>query len=78
LNENAAQNLQVFPNPSEGLITLKNAGIGSEFFIHDFKGQLVKTGIVNSENQIISLELVASGVYTIQVDEKRVKLVVKK
>jgi PKD repeat protein len=78
LNENAAQNLQVFPNPTEGIVTLKNAFIGSEFFIYDFKGQLVKTGIVNSENQIISLELVASGVYTIQVDEKRVKLVVKK
>ncbi len=78
LNENGASNLQVFPNPTEGIVTLKNAFIGSEFFIYDFKGQLVKTGIVNSENQIISLELVASGVYTIQVDEKRVKLVVKK
>ena len=78
LNENGASNLQIFPNPTEGIVTLKNAFIGSEFFIYDFKGQLVKTGIVNSENQIISLELVASGVYTIQVDEKRVKLVVKK
>jgi len=78
LNENGVSNLQVFPNPTEGIVTLKNAFIGSEFFIYDFKGQLVKTGIVNSENQIISLELVASGVYTIQVDEKRVKLVVKK
>lgn len=78
LNESAIQNLQVFPNPSEGLITLKNAGIGSEFLIHDFKGQLVKTGFITSENQEISLEKVASGIYTIQVDEKRVKLVVKK
>jgi PKD repeat protein len=78
LIENGISNLQVFPNPTEGIVTLKNAFIGSEFFIYDFKGQLVKTGIVNSENQIISLELVASGVYTIQVDEKRVKLVVKK
>lgn len=78
LNENAVQNLQVFPNPSEGLITLKNAGIGSEFLIHDFKGQLVKSGFITSENQEISLEKVASGVYTIQVDEKRVKLVLKK
>ena len=78
LNENAVQNLQVFPNPSEGLITLKNADIGSEYFIHDFKGQLVKTGFITSENQEISLEKVASGVYTIQVDEKRVKLIVKK
>ena len=78
LNENGVSNLQVFPNPTEGIVTLKNAFIGSEFFIYDFKGQLVKKGIVNSENQIISLELVASGVYTIQVDEKRVKLVVKK
>jgi hypothetical protein len=59
-------------------VTLKDAIVGSEFFIYDFKGQLVKKGNVNSENQIISLELVASGVYTIQVDEKRVKLVVKK
>ena len=78
LIENGISNLQVFPNPTEGIVTLKNAFIGSEFYIYDFKGQLVKTGIVNSENQIISLELVASGVYTIQVDEKRVKLVVKK
>lgn len=78
LNENAAQNLQVFPNPSEGIITLKNATIGSEFFIFDFKGQLVKTGLVSSENQEISLEKVASGVYTIQVEAKRVKLVLKK
>ena len=78
LNENGASNLQVFPNPSEGLITLKNANIGSEFFIYDFKGQLVKKGFITSENQEISLEKVASGVYTIQVDEKRVKLVLKK
>jgi PKD repeat protein len=78
LNENGVSNLQVFPNPTQGIVTLKNAIIGSEFFIYDFKGQLVKKGNVNSENQTISLELVASGVYTIQVDEKRVKLVVKK
>jgi hypothetical protein len=78
LNENGFSNLQVFPNPTQGIVTLKNAIIGSEFFIHDFKGQLVKTGLIISENQEISLEKLASGVYTIQVDEKRVKLVVKK
>ncbi|NBX79148.1 MAG: PKD domain-containing protein, partial [Flavobacteriales bacterium] len=49
LNENSAQNLQVFPNPTEGIVTLKNALVDSEFLIFDFKGQLVKTGKVNSE-----------------------------
>lgn len=78
LNENSAQNLQVFPNPTEGIVTLKNAPVDSEFLIFDFKGQLVKTGKVNSENQVVSLENIASGVYTIQINEMRVKLVVKK
>ena len=78
LNENSAQNLQVFPNPTEGIVTLKNALVDSEFLIFDFKGQLVKTGKVNSENQVVSLENIASGVYTIQINEMRVKLVVKK
>jgi PKD repeat protein len=78
LNDNSAQNLQVFPNPTEGIVTLKNATVDSEFLIFDFKGQLVKTGKVNSENQVVSLENIASGVYTIQINEMRVKLVVKK
>jgi PKD repeat protein len=78
LNDNSAQNLQVFPNPTEGIVTLKNATVDSEFLIFDFKRQLVKTGKVNSENQVVSLENIASGVYTIQINEMRVKLVVKK
>ena len=78
LNDNSAQNLQVFPNPTEGIVTLKNAPVDSEFLIFDFKGQLVKTGRVISENQVVSLENIASGVYTIQINEMRVKLVVKK
>jgi PKD repeat protein len=78
LNENNTNNISVYPNPTEGTISLKNAPISSEFFIHDYKGQLVKTGKIVVENQEINLESVSSGVYTIQIDEKRLKLVVKK
>jgi len=78
LNENGTSTLQIFPNPSEGIVTLKNAIVGSEFLIFDIKGQLIKTGKITAENQVISLESVASGIYTIQINENRVKLIVKK
>ena len=78
LDENGTSTLQIFPNPTEGIVTLKNAIVGSEFLIYDIKGQLIKTGKITSENQSISLESVASGIYTIQINEKRVKLIVKK
>jgi len=70
--------LQVYPNPTEGIITLKNAPNSSDYFIHDYKGQLIKTGKVVAENKQISLESVAAGIYTIQINEMRVKFVVKK
>jgi len=75
LNENDAENLHVYPNPSDGIVMLKNAKIDTDYFIYDFKGQLVQKGKVNSENQEIKLQHVAAGIYTIQVDEKRVRLI---
>jgi len=78
INENNPQSLNVFPNPSEGIFTLKNAPLNNDYFIYDFKGQLIKTGRVTTDNQVISMLSVASGVYTIQINELRVRLVVKK
>ena len=62
--ENEAAALSVFPNPSSGLIQIKNSGTNQNIkaMIYDISGKLVYSGMVNGNT--LDLSSFENGIYT--------------
>lgn len=72
LKENAAQKLQVnvYPNPSTGLITIKAETVkGFSVVVHDLTGKAVFYG--NDSEETINLTHLNNGLYFIKVEDKQ-------
>ncbi len=65
----AGEGISVFPNPSNGLITLSTNDIeaGSMIMVTNLSGQVVYQGTLNSSNQQIDLTNLSDGLYSITV-----------
>ncbi|MBK9631998.1 MAG: T9SS type A sorting domain-containing protein [Saprospiraceae bacterium] len=75
-------NFKIYPNPSNGLLTVSNLPIGSTLKVLDITGKLLYSLKTNSENEIIDTEIFMNGVYSIRLENKgnlhNKKLVVSK
>ena len=60
--ENAASEIIVYPNPSDGLLYIQNAD-GQEFVLVDKNGRMLQTGTIESGQ--IDLRPIATGIYTL-------------
>ena len=62
----------VYPNPASTFLTIKTdaALISSHYKIIDFTGREVLNGIIQSTHTVVDIDQLATGNYTIQVDEK--------
>ena len=62
--------LIVFPNPAKENICIKSVGslLGKKYSIFDQVGRLVATGLLISDNMIIPINNLSSGVYLIKID----------
>jgi hypothetical protein len=84
IGEQAFPELQVFPNPSTGLLTIDAGTIAiTDVLVYDHAGRLVRVLEGHSETtMIVDLSGVADGVYTLQVmsadASRRIPVVVKK
>lgn len=67
------ENIQVYPNPSNGYFYIYAPTGGKEFTITDTFGRLVREGTVQN-NQPVSTKSLRSGIYFVNVLEKRKKL----
>lgn len=59
--------LSIFPNPSEGMITVtNNSGKVQQLMIYNTLGQLVKEATMTSDSYIIDLTQLHSGIYFVR------------
>lgn len=65
--------LEIYPNPTEGLIHLSNNFNGKDFILLNSKGLEVKIGVVNDDQ--IDISLISSGIYFLKIDERFVKII---
>jgi len=66
--------IKIFPNPSAGQITIKDAQEGSTFEVIDMLGKVTYKGMVNSASQIVDLSILPDGVYFYAVRQKNGQL----
>jgi surface protein len=64
--------LMVYPNPSSGIIKIRNASTNSIIRVHSLDGKVVFRGRAN--NGELNLTSLSKGIYIADVDNKRVKL----
>ncbi len=62
-NMSSVHDVKVFPNPSSGLITVKDAPVGSTVEITDMVGKMVYRTKINGANQTLDLSANPDGVY---------------
>ena len=74
LDENGNEELVVYPNPTDGLITVKALGAGSsqKYRIANILGQTLMSGVVN--DRILDVSALPSGIYFLSMNGQTVKL----
>ncbi|MDX1462145.1 MAG: T9SS type A sorting domain-containing protein, partial [Marinirhabdus sp.] len=63
----ATTSLQVYPNPTDGIITIKGA-VTDQIKVHDVTGSLLKIQHTTSEITVIDLSDASAGVYFVSVE----------
>ncbi len=71
--------MAIYPNPASQwiMVSLTENQHSSELFIYDLNGKKVKSSVITGSNQMIDVSTLANGVYFIEVNNVRVKLVVE-
>ncbi|MDP5169290.1 MAG: M4 family metallopeptidase, partial [Bacteroidia bacterium] len=65
--EDLEQELSVYPNPAQGLLSVETSSVASSITIFSIDGKLVKSIAVNSSSNQIDVSGLASGLYLLQV-----------
>ena len=78
LEQQQSIELQVFPNPAQGLVTMhsSSAGIGNTYRILDCYGRNVAEGKLQTAETTFSIQALANGVYHLQLGANTVSFVV--
>lgn len=63
--------LEVYPNPSSGMVTVKNASEGASFEVLDMLGKVAYKAPVSAASQKVNLSGLPDGVYFYVVKDKR-------
>lgn len=71
----ASEGFSMYPNPSDGMITI--VGGCGEYRITNVMGQILRTGLINSDLQQIDISRLPAGMYFVTVGEVTRKLVVR-
>jgi hypothetical protein len=74
INHNSA--IQIFPNPTTGLLNVESKTQNAELKIYNTFGSLIHQQILKSSNQQIDLSAQPKGVYFLEVGEEKRKIVV--
>ena len=82
IDENAANDILVYPNPAHDFITLvetfPETSHISDFQIINILGVTVQSGPITSESMQIDISNLPAGLYLLKIDDKSVKIVVKR
>lgn len=69
--------IQVFPNPTTGMFTLRTASRQATFSIHDPIGTVVRRGVTQAQEAILDMSALPVGVYVVRAEDRCVKVVVQ-
>jgi len=69
-NINLKDNLKIFPNPSNGVFTIKTTLTNSSYKVHNLIGQTIKTGFINNGTNSIDIRNSIDGIYFITIESK--------
>jgi len=67
INELEANEIQVFPNPSKGIIQANQLPLGGKIVVADASGRILKSFVVHAQNASYSLEDLSAGSYFMHV-----------
>jgi len=70
LNSFMDENLKIFPNPSNGVFTIKTTLTNSSYKIHNLIGQTIKSGFINNGTNSIDIRNSIDGIYFITIESK--------
>ncbi len=81
LDGTSANNVSLFPNPSDGIVTISSSYPGSTIELYDGQGKMVYREIIAGNQGVLHLENLAEGIYTYKLlhesDVKIGKVVIK-
>jgi uncharacterized delta-60 repeat protein len=67
VNEHFINNISIFPNPAQDVITISELPLGAELSILDITGKVMFNTIVNSNQLIINTDEFSNGIYLVNV-----------
>lgn len=70
--------IKLYPNPAKSAITIENNSGNGTLILKDIKGSAVLQEKINSSKQTIQLPALASGIYTVQVQNAEGQQVIQK
>ncbi len=70
--------LEVYPNPTDGMVSIKYIGVGNaQIIVTDASGKLVMSKMTSQNPETISLDALSNGVYYISLEHNGKKASVK-
>jgi PKD repeat protein len=73
--ENPGFSFNIYPNPTDGIITIEHNADEGTVFIMNSMGQVVKTIQLNSQKETLDLNEFTSGIYFIQVIDRQKQVI---
>jgi len=67
LNSFTDENLKIFPNPSNGIFTVKTTITNSSYKIYNLVGQTIKSGFINNGENSINIRNSKDGIYFLMI-----------
>jgi hypothetical protein len=61
---------QVYPNPANNTLVIKNAAVGTNYNLYNILGQQLRSGTISSNTEIINTEDLKLGTYILQLTDK--------
>jgi hypothetical protein len=75
LSDQTTHSITVFPNPAQNSLSIQVSEplIGSVFEIIDQQGRVLKTGEMQTQDQLITISEIKQGIYTIRIANRNLK-----
>ena len=67
---NSSTSIEVFPNPTNSFFYIKNAKLGSTYFLSDLFGNILIEDRMDATSKIVDITKLSKGIYVLSVREK--------
>ena len=81
IDENNSASFAIYPNPSNGLLTIQNSSLltpNSSFVITNLLGQTVQSGALTSSPQQINVQTLPNGMYYLTIGNQSQKIIINR